>query len=306
MKSEEYARIVVSTGTYNMAHTLPRLYASICKQKYPNFFWLIVDDGSSDNTQEIVEGFIAEGKIEIEYVRRPHISRTGALNHLFDILPGKGEFFLIIDADDELTENVFEEFEAGIKVIRGKKEYWAIVTLCGDIEGKIAGKPFPPKINVSKRLQKKEKFGPHGERLMLMKVDYMAPYRWPIVEGVLYYPESLVWMRLHKEYSIYCENIITRIYHQDSGIQLSNMPLSRKYVRGQTIINAYEMNHYVDQRIPLSYKARKMALTMMFGRLARQPIRETLGRFQKWQHRALGIIALPIAYYVASKRKVVD
>ena len=60
--------ITLFTPTYNRAHLLERLYSSIKKQTYHHFEWLIVDDGSTDNTSEVVKTFIEEGIITIKYV----------------------------------------------------------------------------------------------------------------------------------------------------------------------------------------------------------------------------------------------
>ena len=61
-------RITVFTPTYNRVNTLPRLYNSLIKQTSDNFCWLIIDDGSSDNTKELVNTWISENKIQINYI----------------------------------------------------------------------------------------------------------------------------------------------------------------------------------------------------------------------------------------------
>jgi glycosyltransferase involved in cell wall biosynthesis len=62
--------LTVFTPTYNRAKLLKRLYDSLCVQTFADFEWLIVDDGSADNTEEIVNGFIAENKIDIRYIKQ--------------------------------------------------------------------------------------------------------------------------------------------------------------------------------------------------------------------------------------------
>ena len=57
---EARPRITVFTPAYNRAHTLPRTYESLKKQSNKNFIWLIIDDGSTDNTKELVEQWIHE------------------------------------------------------------------------------------------------------------------------------------------------------------------------------------------------------------------------------------------------------
>ena len=77
--------ITIFTPTYNRAHLLPRLYESLCKQSVLDtdlspFEWLIVDDGSVDNTEEVVQGFIAEQTIPIRYFKKPNGGKHTAIN----------------------------------------------------------------------------------------------------------------------------------------------------------------------------------------------------------------------------------
>ena len=60
-------KITIITPSYNRAHTLPRVYDSLKNQTFKDFKWIIMDDGSTDNTKEIVEHFKSEGLIDIEY-----------------------------------------------------------------------------------------------------------------------------------------------------------------------------------------------------------------------------------------------
>ena len=72
--------ITLFTPTYNRAHLLKRLYSSIKAQTYHHFEWLIVDDGSTDNTSEVVKTFIEEGIITIKYVFKRNGGKHRAIN----------------------------------------------------------------------------------------------------------------------------------------------------------------------------------------------------------------------------------
>lgn len=96
-------RITVFTPTYNRAHLLTRCYESLLNQRDQRFKWLIIDDGSTDSTREIVEDWIHEGRIEIEYVYKEngglHTGYNAAIEHL------DTELSVCIDSDDCLAEN---------------------------------------------------------------------------------------------------------------------------------------------------------------------------------------------------------
>ena len=91
--------ITIFTPTYNRAHTLPALYNSLVEQitNY-SFEWLIIDDGSSDNTSEIVYEWIKEDKITINYYKVPNGGKPRAINKAVEW--ARSPFLLIIDSDD--------------------------------------------------------------------------------------------------------------------------------------------------------------------------------------------------------------
>ena len=93
-------KLTLFTPTYNRAHLLERLYSSIKKQTYHHFEWLIVDDGSTDNTNEVVKTFIEEGIITIKYVFKRNGGKHRAINE--GVQQAQGELFFIADSDDML------------------------------------------------------------------------------------------------------------------------------------------------------------------------------------------------------------
>ena len=72
--------LTVFTPAYNRAHTLSRTYQSLCRQTCKDFCWLIIDDGSTDNTRQIVDEWIAEGRVPIQYIYQENQGMHGAHN----------------------------------------------------------------------------------------------------------------------------------------------------------------------------------------------------------------------------------
>ena len=81
--------LTVFTPSYNRAYTLHKCYESLLRQTSKDFTWLIIDDGSSDNTKELVDSWINENKIEINYMNRVHILETKRIDVSTDVLKGK-------------------------------------------------------------------------------------------------------------------------------------------------------------------------------------------------------------------------
>ena len=98
--------VTIFTPTYNRAYIIGELYKSLCAQTYKDFEWLIVDDGSSDNTEELIQSFIDENKITIRYIKQENGGKHRAINR--GTQAAKGELFSIVDSDDYLAPNAVE------------------------------------------------------------------------------------------------------------------------------------------------------------------------------------------------------
>lgn len=99
-------RITVFTPAYNRADLLPNLYESLLRQNSRDFNWLVIDDGSTDNTREIVEGWIREEKIDIQYVYKENGGLHTGYNKAIDCMDT--ELSICIDSDDYLTDDCIE------------------------------------------------------------------------------------------------------------------------------------------------------------------------------------------------------
>lgn len=101
------ALITVFTPTYNRASLLANLYNSLKKQTNYSFIWLIIDDGSSDDTQEVVERFKRDNDLfEIRYVFKENGGLHTGYNKAIELLDT--ELAVCVDSDDWLVENAIE------------------------------------------------------------------------------------------------------------------------------------------------------------------------------------------------------
>ena len=98
--------LTILTPTYNRATLLARLYESIKSQHYKDFEWLIVDDGSTDGTEDRVKEFINEKKLNIRYFHTENGGKQRAYN--FGVEKAEGELFICLDSDDEYVETGLE------------------------------------------------------------------------------------------------------------------------------------------------------------------------------------------------------
>lgn len=102
--------IVIITATYNHSRLLPKLYNSLKEQTLKNFRWIIVDDGSQDDTKQIVNKFLIEDVINIVYINKPNGGKSSALNMAFDYI-NQDDMAIIVDDDEKLDKNAIEKIE---------------------------------------------------------------------------------------------------------------------------------------------------------------------------------------------------
>ena len=100
--------LTVFTPAYNRAHTIGRTYKSLCSQKCKDFVWLIVDDGSTDNTAELVKDWMSKDNgFEIQYIYKENGGMHTAHNVAYRNI--HTELNTCIDSDDALSENAVEK-----------------------------------------------------------------------------------------------------------------------------------------------------------------------------------------------------
>lgn len=98
--------LTVFTPTYNRAHTLGRTYESLLRQTDQDFEWLVIDDGSTDNTRRLVQGWIAEDKIPIRYIHKENGGLYTGYNTAYANI--ETELCVCIDSDDYMPDDAVE------------------------------------------------------------------------------------------------------------------------------------------------------------------------------------------------------
>jgi len=219
----------VFTPTYNRADTLIRVYNSLLQQTDQDFEWIIVDDGSIDDTKQIVENWIHEKKINITYTYQENAGKHNAIN--LGVSLAKGFLFIIADSDDEFISDSLKIFKKNWENIEPqiKEKIASIWVLCVDELGNIIGDKFPKdEINLTyfdrvyKYKIKGEKW--HADRLEIMKKFPFPNYK---MKGMCI-SEGYVWRLVNEDYLFKCINIPLRKYfNSDDGI-MAQMKIKSK------------------------------------------------------------------------------
>ena len=199
--------LTVFTPAYNRRKELERLYKSLLNQDYKDFEWLIVDDGSSDGTENYVKDLIKENKIRINYVKKENGGKPSAYNKGLDY--AKGDIFLTIDSDDIFRPNVLgkivSDFDDILETDIGGVMY--LQTYISDSK-KIIGTEFPNDNMISNYFDVYHRYKVTGDKLIVLRTKIARMFYFPIIENEKFVPEALVFNRISKKYKIKCFNFI--------------------------------------------------------------------------------------------------
>ena len=132
--------LTIFTPTYNRAYCLHRVYDSLCRQSCRDFEWLVIDDGSNDNTHPLVEGWIKDNKIPIRYIYQKNQGMHGAHNTAYRNL--RGELNMCIDSDDWLPDDAVEKISRFWSEHKSG-QYAGFVALNENPDGSLRSHRFP-------------------------------------------------------------------------------------------------------------------------------------------------------------------
>ncbi len=262
-------RVSVLTPTYNRSEKLHRLYSSLEASTYKDFEWIIVDDGSTDDTEDVIREFQKSSTFPIRYYYQENKGKHCALNWLYDL--AETEFCFQIDDDDELLPDAMEK---GLRMWdsmdpAAKDRIWCINGRCvKNRQMEMVGKPFPENINsLSKRALKKVLEQCKGEKCGFQKVSIVKQYKFPEIEGCKFIFESFLWDQIKNDYDQFYTNEIFRIYHIPPANErsLSN----RKYEKSKEhYLNAYRLYKYILQECPDKYKflSKRYLLNVLYAK----------------------------------------
>lgn len=194
------ATLTIFTPAYNRAHTIGRTYESLCRQTCKDFEWLIVDDGSKDNTRELVEGWIAENKIPIRYIYQQNQGMHGAHNTAYRNI--NTELNTCIDSDDYMPDDAVEKIVTFWRE-HGSDKYAGLVGLDIDDKNKqIIGKPFPEDL-AETTLSGYYAAGGSGDKKLVYRTSVINSYpEYPIFEGERYVGLAYKYMLIDQDYKL--------------------------------------------------------------------------------------------------------
>lgn len=186
--------ITVCTPTYNRAHLLNKLYTSLKKQNYNSFQWIIVDDGSTDDTEAIVNEFIKENNINIRYIKKKNGGKHTALNIGID--NAEGELFWIVDSDDYIIDDALKYIWNKWCELKDKKDFAGLSALKGYENKKVIGTTVNEEYIDADVLTYRYKYRVLGDKSEVYRTDILKKYKFPEYREEKFLTEAVVWNRI--------------------------------------------------------------------------------------------------------------
>lgn len=192
--------VTVLTPTYNRAKELNKLYNSLIEQKNDEFIWFIIDDGSTDNTKEIVEQWVNEKKIKINYKIINNGGKHKAINYAMRLI--NTELVFIVDSDDYLTSDAIET------IYKYHEKYKNNTDLCGYSflrqfpNGKINNKKFPVDELIGSFIDIRINGNIGGDKAEVWYTRCLKEYPFPEYDNEKFLGEDVVWIDMALKYKM--------------------------------------------------------------------------------------------------------
>lgn len=234
------ALITVFTPTYNREQLLPRLYRSLKAQESKDFEWVIIDDGSTDNTETLINEWIhTERSFTIRYYKKVNGGKHTA--HNLALKKAKGLLFFTVDSDDWLPEHSIETISTCYPKIADKDYVAGIIALKSFPDNTLIGNKFPDTLEKSSFINL-EKNGHNGERTIIFKTSLLRNFPFAEIEEEKFLGELYVYDQFDPDFEFMVKNTpLTICEYQKNGLSsnfqttLINNPIGTTMIWGQRI-----------------------------------------------------------------------
>ena len=218
-------KITVFTPTYNRAYIIENLYRSLQRQSFRDFEWLVVDDSSTDNTEELINSWIEDNNdFPIRYYKKENGGKCRAINFGVDL--AKGLLFFNVDSDDYLTDDALEKVAQWEESLPKDKKFCGVVGNLGTSPTETPNTPWPEPYRDANLLERYEEYTDKpidGERAWVFYTEIQKKYKYPEFEGENFITPAVTWNRMANDgYLVRIYDDIIWVYeYQPDGLTAS-------------------------------------------------------------------------------------
>ncbi|WP_411332995.1 glycosyltransferase family 2 protein [Metabacillus indicus] len=234
--------LTVFTPSYNRAYTLHKCYESLKRQTCKDFIWMIIDDGSTDNTKELVEAWRREKVVPIDYHFQNNLGMHGAHNAAYERI--ETELNVCIDSDDYMSDDAVEKIVSFWKK-NGSSRFAGIVGLDASPSGEIIGTSIPKKLHHSTLTNLYSKYKVKGDKKLVYRTDLIRktpPY--PIFPGEKYCPLSYKYVLIDQILPLLLMNeVLCHVEYLPDGSSLNMFTQYKKNPNGFAFFRKVSMEY---------------------------------------------------------------
>jgi glycosyltransferase involved in cell wall biosynthesis len=287
--------ITIITPTYNRRYCLNNAYVSLLGQTQKDFEWIIVDDGSRDNTSELVDSWLRENKIQIKYISKENGGKHTALNVGF--VEAKGELVLILDSDDYLTDDALEIVIRHWQGIKYNQSVGGLHFLKGyQTTGKCIGKMFANNYEVASSIKVHYHDQISGDKCKIYRTEILQKNLFPIFGEERVLGETTLWNKLARNYMLLNINVVIYLFeYLPDGLTANNRKNGWQNPKGA----AAGANERVTSEFPLAIRLRSI-ITFVSRLLGIEPWHKIIARSNcRWL--CLLLFPLGLTWYIIRK-----
>jgi len=285
----------IFTATFNRAGTLTRVYEGLCSQTYRDFEWLIIDDGSTDATGEMVSRWRGEATFSIRYYwqenRGKHVAHNVALEK------AQGEFFIVLDSDDSIVPDALERLLSlwNSVPLEQRVNFCGMAALCVDQHGELVGQALPEPMMDASILEMRFIHKRSQEFFGCYKTSIVKAYPFSEIDNARFIPEGVVWSQIGQKYKTRYANEPLRIYYTDNDASSLMRSNPAKLAASHSLWHRFTLNQEIPwfRFAPLHFL---MSAThyVRFSFHNHKRILEQYFGLQNFLARLLWLLALPI------------
>lgn len=214
--------LTIITPSYNRGYTLNRLYESLCNQNM-RIKWLIVDDGSTDDTSTIVKDFKSTSYLEITYVKKTNGGKHTAINYGMKYI--ETPLTMIVDSDDWLMPEAVKEIGAIYNKYKSIDSVGVFSFLKCYSDGRIIIEAESKEI-IDNYTHYRVKGNRPGDMAEVFRTRVLKDNPFPVFEGERFLSEDIVWVSIARRYSTVFTNVpIYMCEYLEDGLSFNDKPM---------------------------------------------------------------------------------
>lgn len=231
---------------YNRAHTIVRALDSIPQQSCQDFEVILVDDGSTDNTRDVVNAWNQQHDDIVRYIHKENGGKHTA--HNLAVQQARGELFMTLDSDDALAPEALQRARdvwGGIPA-HVRDEFAGLEGHCVDLQGNLLGDWYPDAPLDSDYITVRHKLAVTGDKTNFTRTDVLRAFQYPEFEGERHVRPSLLWKRIAHHYKTrYVNEVFRLVEYQPEGLSADRFGLRMRNPRSYRFYSQEDVNEHL-------------------------------------------------------------